>query len=465
MITKIAEAILQPHQQRVLDRLYADDAPHGIVAYHSTGSGKTLTALKALERALDTKDKRALMITPASLVTNVAKEQAKHGIKFPGKLDVMSYERASRNAEELAKTPYDMLIFDEAHRLRNADTSLVKHMKPIADNSRKMLMLTGTAGYNHPGDVTRLINIINPSENLPESNKDFEMNFVDSDAWKLKHTKRLGDILNRYVDVYETPQDSSDFPEVHRKIIHTEMSPEQAKLYRYLEKKLPAHLSKKLKENLPMSLQDSTNLNMFATGIRQASDSTAHHDTKLDPTLSTKLQAAVRSMAEHAKASPDFKGLAYSNYIDAGVKPYADMLRKRGIEPLVFTGGLSAKKKKELVDTYNAIDGKPKVLLVSSSGGEGLDLKGTRLLQVLEPHFNQAKIRQIEGRGARYKSHAHLPEDQRNLLIEQYHSTLPKTLWQKLTFRGPDTAIDDYLNNLSVRKQGIVDEMRGLIHG
>lgn len=48
MITKMADAILHDYQQRVLDRLREPDNS-GLIAWHSTGSGKTLTALKALQ--------------------------------------------------------------------------------------------------------------------------------------------------------------------------------------------------------------------------------------------------------------------------------------------------------------------------------------------------------------------------------------------------------------------------------
>lgn len=66
----------------------------------------------------------------------------------------------------------------------------------------------------------------------------------------------------------------------------------------------------------------------------------------------------------------------------------------------VFTGALTKEQKNQAVQRYNEDNGKPKVLLVSSSGGEGLDLKGTGLVQILEPHFNKSKIQQVVGRAA-----------------------------------------------------------------
>lgn len=457
------ELNLQPHQQRVVDRLSDGNAPHGLIAYHSTGSGKTATALAALARALKDKNSRGLMITPASLVTNVQKERDKHGIRLNGPLDVMSYERAVRRANELRNTHYDMVVLDEAHRLRNAGTKMSRELRPLLDKSDKVLMLTGTASYNHPADMLRLVNLLDKKVPAPKTNKEFERAYVDDVRWRLKNKQKLSDMLGKYVDFYETPKNSAEFPRISRRVVNVDMSPEQVKLYRYLEQKLPLHLRHKVRNNLPMSLQESTNLNVFATGIRQASDSVMHHDVNGDPFNSTKLRTAANSMAVAAKRTPGFRGVAYSNYIDAGLAPYARLLKRHGIRPYLFTGGLSAKERKRIIDDYNSPGKDPRVLLISSSGGEGLDLKNTQLLQVLEPHFNLSKIRQVEGRGARYKSHENLPPEQRRLLIEEYRSRFPKSWLQRAFGLRDDTAIDDYLAELAEKKQGITDEMRELL--
>ena len=452
---------LKDYQQRVIDKLYAPDSPHGLIAYHSTGSGKTFTALSAIGRALKDKDDRALWIAPASLTTNFEKERVKHGLQFPGTVDVYSYEKARNKADELAKNRYRLVVLDEAHKLRNAGAAVTRKLKPVIGNSDKVLMLTGTAGYNHPSDMMELISLVDRDAEVPRTKKDFVNQYVDEERWAIKNRKKLSKLLNRYVDVYETPKDSRDFPEIHRRVVNTAMSPRQVELYKYLEQKLPMHLRMKIRSNLPMTLQEATNLNAFATGIRQAADSISHHQTDADPMDSPKLQAAAENMLAAARRNRNFRGVAYSNFIDAGLLPYAEVLKKRGLKPIVFTGGLNAQQKKELVDEYNKPGGK-KVLLLSSSGSEGLDLKGTRLLQILEPHFNRSKIQQVEGRGARYHSHIDLPEDQRNITIEEYHSQLPRSFWQKL--RGKrDVAIDEYLSGLAGKKQKLTDEMRGLV--
>lgn len=457
MITKLADALLHDYQQRVLDKLDNPDLP-GLIAYHSTGSGKTLTALKALQAAHEREGKPVLFITPASLVENAKKELAQHNIPLTDKdLSVMSYERAMRRIDDLANNDYGMVAFDEAHKLRNSGTSRVQQLKRLINKADKSLLLTGTAGYNNPSDIGALAKLINPKLNVATTPGEFEQRHVNA-AGKLINADSLTKNLKPYVDIYERPKDSKDFPEVKRETIRVPMSDKQERLYKYLLQKLPAHLRLAVSRNLPTSAKDAANLNAFSTGIRMASDSTMRHDVSAKPEESTKLTLAAQRMADAAKAKR-FRGVAYSNYIDAGLNPYASLLRKKGIEPLVFTGGMSAKEKKALVDAYNSADDAAKVLLLSSSGGEGLDLKGTRLLQVLEPHFNQAKIDQVTGRGARYRSHADLPEEDRNLLIENYQATMPKHWYHKFGFK-PGMAIDEYLDASSKRKNALINDVK-----
>ena len=88
-------------------------------------------------------------------------------------------------------------------------------------------------------------------------------------------------------------------------------------------------------------------------------------------------------------------------------------------------------KKKKVVTDYN--QGKIDVLLLSSSGGEGLDLKNTRQIHIMEPHWNIAKINQVIGRGIRYKSHESLPKSQRLVNVYYWISEpeLPKKILSK----------------------------------
>ena len=461
-LLKQADTELLPHQQRVIDRLF-EKGRKGIIAQHSMGSGKTLTALRALEKYHNDTGKEGLFIVPASLQDNVLKEVAKHKIGYSP--SVLSYEKAVRELEELQNSKPGMVVFDESHRLRNSDTKRVRGLKTLIDNSDKTLLLTGTAGYNHPSDMLGLVHLLDEKIKSPKSQAEFENKYVKGlGTYKLtdRARKELAKPLKQYLDVYKTPTDTIDFPTTYSETIQIPMSDKQMRVYRLAENKLPLHLRHSVRSNLPLSLKESNDLNVFATGIRQASVGPMHHDITAHPEDSAKLMSALEHAKNFSQDIPGFRGVAYSNYIDAGLNPYNSLLQKSDIKPLLFTGALNKKQKKALIDEYNTQDDTKKMLLLSSSGAEGLDLKRTRLMQILEPHFNKAKIDQVVARGARYKSHADLPEMDRNMKVEYYQSTMPKKWYHKVFGLKPDSAIDGYLQNISENKQKLIDEMVNL---
>lgn len=72
---------------------------------------------------------------------------------------------------------------------------------------------------------------------------------------------------------------------------------------------------------------------------------------------------------------------------------------------------------------YN--EGATRVLLLSAAGGEGLDLKETDEVHVMEPHWNDPVVQQVIGRAVRFRSHA----DTRTVVrVLRYCSVLPRNL-------------------------------------
>ena len=126
----------------------------------------------------------------------------------------------------------------------------------------------------------------------------------------------------------------------------------------------------------------------------------------------------------------------------------------------LFTGAVNPKVRKQAVTDYN--QGKLKALLLSSAGGEGLDLKGTRQIQVLEPHWNEEKLKQVIGRAIRHGSHSHLKKEERNVKVQRYLAQPRPTTWQRITGQTPQ-GIDDYLYNMSRDKEKLNDQLTGLL--
>lgn len=472
---------LQKHQSRVSDAVGSGGSK---LALHSMGSGKTLTAADTIVVAQARNPAtRTLVITPASLVANFFKELDKHDVPVDRtKIEVLSYEKAANDIDRLLQQKHDLVIMDEAHRMRNADTKRFQTLEKALMAAESRLLMTGTGAYNKVSDLGTLVNLSSGEKVFPRNPRDFDNRYIErvkhepgflmklmgakpGETTRLKNKRELAEKLKGRVDYHDASEGQAHmFPSVHEEVTEVEMSPEQVKYYRTVTGDMPWILRKKIEMGMPLSKQESSDLNSFATGARQVSNSIAPYvkGDALDAGMkASKLVQAVIDLQARRAEDPNFKGIIYSNYLQAGIDPMQALLEEQGIEPGVFTGSLSKKEKNELVRKYNS--GESPVLLLSSSGGEGLDLKGTKMVQILEPHFNKSKIKQVVARSARYGSHLHLPDEERNVLVKHYAATRPKSTWNKLFGSKPGMTIDQYLMEHSDQKEALNERVIELL--
>jgi hypothetical protein len=65
-----------------------------------------------------------------------------------------------------------------------------------------------------------------------------------------------------------------------------------------------------------------------------------------------------------------------------------------------------------------------KIFMITSSGAEGINLRNTRFVHILEPYWHMVRIEQVVGRARRICSHQDLPEDMRTVKVFLYITTL-----------------------------------------
>jgi superfamily II DNA/RNA helicase len=199
-------------------------------------------------------------------------------------------------------------------------------------------------------------------------------------------------------------------------------------------------------------------------GARQAS-------TALQPfgehASTPKIRAVVNDIESGIKNDPNFKGVVYSDFLQGGLTPLAAKLKRRNISYGMFTGEQSDIERNQMVRDYNK--GKLKSLLISPAGGEGLDLKGSKYLGILNPSWNPAKTDQVIGRVARFKSHEHLPESERNVVVKQYLSEPRLGLLGKLKkLVKPSNhmiGVDEYVWNRSQEKKALNNQFTNALKG
>lgn len=461
---------LQPHQQRVVDRMKTQP---GLVVAHGMGSGKTLTAIAAAESI----GGDARVVVPAALQENFRKEIKKHQGKPDAQYSIDSLQRVGRQRKV---APSKTLIVDEAHRLREAGGQASKAI--AGAQAEKRMLLTGTPFYNHPHDISPLVNIAAGSRVLPGDRAGFEKEYIENIAERpgfiarnlrgveqgevksIKNKEKLRGLLQQWVDYHENTQEG--FPQRNDVTVETPMTERQQKLYGHLMGTAPAAIRYKIRKGLPPTKQEAANLNSFLGGVRQVSISPGGFDASLTPEQaaaeSGKLQEAAKRLQERIAKDPKHRAIVYSNFLESGIDPYSAELKRRGIAHGRFTGVEDKAIRDQQIRDYN--EGRLPVLMLSSAGGEGLDLKGTRQIQLLDPHFNKEKLEQVIARGIRYKSHEHLDPTQRNVDVEHYVSTMPEPgKVKKLFGKKREKGVDEYLRQLSSDKDRLNEQMRGLL--
>lgn len=456
---------LQEHQQRVIDKLKASG---GVLALHGMGSGKTLEYIAAH----DALGGNAEYVVPAPLQQNLQKEYLKHTGAPPENTRIRSYEKATRGDLDTS----GLVVFDEAHRGRNNGTGAAKLLRQ-AQKAPYRLLGTGTAIYNQPYDLANPLNAAAGANVVPNDPGEFKDTFVGTRLIKpglwnqmrglkpvwvptLKNKDKLVDAATGYVDVHQSGK-GPDFPARIDEEFDVPMSEKQHDLYRFHEGPIPWYLRAKIRSGLPMSKQESQELNAFQGALRQTSNTPRPYVENMTDEEENEHTPKIRKMVENLLAQrqkdKNFRGVVYSNYHTGGLHPYARALRNAGVEHSLFTGETPEKDRGRIINEYN--EGKKPVLLVSGAGTEGLDLKGTKLVQLMEPHWNNSRLDQAIARGVRFRSHAHLPENERQVRVQRYFSAFPKTIANRLRLTSPDKTVERYMYDMSNTKSELANQM------
>lgn len=440
---------LQPHQSEVVELLKHQPA---LLLYHGLGSGKTLSSIAATEGMSTT------AVVPAALRNNYLKELNKF-TDTPDARQVLSYDAATKNLPIS-----DALVLDEAHRIGNPATARSQAIIEQAAKFKKRLLLTGTPIRNNPSELSALLQVLDPATKIPTSQQGFDDNFLTEEKvsptiWErifkglkpgsVTKAKNLASLQKAFKGkVHYFAPDSEHFPKRVDSTVKVDMSPEHLDIYNTIINKANPVIAAKVKANFPLSKSEAKSLSAFLIGARIASNSPEAFG---GTSPSNKLLRSFQDFKDDLAKNPKHKAITYSNFIEGGIDPYAKLLDAAKLPYGRFTGGLTDKQRKEIVDDYNT--GRINNILLSGAGSEGLDLKGTRAIHILEPHWNDPRIEQTIGRGIRFKSHEHLTAAEREVQVRKYLSTIPATWMQRLRSKPGNTSVDEYLANLAAEKE------------
>lgn len=154
---------------------------------------------------------------------------------------VVNYESAWRLEKELLRFDADLIIADEAHKLKEARTAQSKAMHHLGDKARYKLLLTGTVITNKELDVFSQYRFLDPtvfgSSFYTFRNKYFDMVGYGNHIPRFRND-RADDFLQRMHSIaYRvTKEECLDLPKITEEIRNVALEPKARKMYAELEK-------------------------------------------------------------------------------------------------------------------------------------------------------------------------------------------------------------------------------------
>lgn len=246
----------------------------GVALLMEMGTGKTITSI-GIAGALYQfgKVKKILVVAPLSIL-GVWEEEFRKFAAFPYTLTVLkgpsskkaemlcavgkdglqivvvNYESAWRIEKDILAFDADLIIADEAHKLKEARTAQSKAMHHFGDKARYKLLLTGTVITNRELDVFSQYRYLNRKV-FGDSFYVFRNRYFDMVGYG-NHIPRfrnymLPDFLQRMHSIaYRvTKEECLDLPDITEEIRTVELEPKAMKIYKELQKESYTELGKK----------------------------------------------------------------------------------------------------------------------------------------------------------------------------------------------------------------------------
>lgn len=205
-----AKVDLNPHQ--IDAALFAFNSPlsQGVILADEVGLGKTIEAGIAIAQYWAEHKRNILLIVPASLRNQWLSEldekfyikslilesknfnaMQKQGVQNPfdqkSKVVVCSYNFAAQKQKEVSRVKWDLVIIDEAHRLRNVykpSNVVGNKLKAALKDSRKLL-LTATPLQNNLMELYGLVSIID--DRVFSDPKSFRQKYINVENEEIRN--------------------------------------------------------------------------------------------------------------------------------------------------------------------------------------------------------------------------------------------------------------------------------------
>jgi len=409
-----------PHQLRTVRKVLFETGGRAILA-DEVGLGKTVEAgLILREYYLRGQMESLLVLTPASLTHQWQEEL---GQKFELDLpviqsvqDVNKFDRFIISLD-LAKTSnfrsiigsrsWDMVIVDEAHKLKNSKTLNFQFVKGLT--SRYLLLLTATPIQNELLELFNLVHLIAPGS-LGTPNQ-FRKSYVHPVNKKLPQNERvLRQRLSRYMIRNCRLETHLKLPPrrvlmrrlnatKEEKIVYESLTQFIRESY-YMVSRVPQGLNQltlMLLQKLATSSPEALRLSI--EGILKKGELSGEMEDSfinlregcLKVDRAVKFVEVMRFITEEAQGD---KVIVFTQF-RATQQQLVKLLQKEGISTAEFHGEMNVNRKRKQVEKFRK---ESQILVSTDCGAEGWNLQFARILINFDLPWNPMKVEQRIGR-------------------------------------------------------------------
>merc|ERR1719464_1606179 len=299
-----------------------------------------------------------------------------------------SYELISIDAACLGSVQWEVLVVDEAHRLKNAQSKFFRILASYAINYK--MLLTGTPLQNNLEELFYLLNFLPPSKfnDLAEFHSTFE------DIAKEEQVRKLHELLGPHMlrrlkaDVLKNMPTKSEF------IVRTNLAPNQRKVYKFILTRNFEALNAKgggqhvSLLNVMMELKKCANHPYLLPGPAE--------EAPLAPNGLFEPSAMIKSCGKLVLLNKMLKKLQEQGHrvlifsqMTRMLDLLEDFLDGAGYKYERIDGGITGSLRQDAIDRFNAPGAKQLVFLLSTrAGGLGINLATADTVIIYDSDWN-----------------------------------------------------------------------------
>ena len=388
-----------PYQHKGV--LFAAKAGRCLIA-DEMGLGKTIQAIGVAELLKKERNiSKVLIICPTSLkyqweseINRFTESSVKviEGLKHKREIQylgeefykVVSYHTVLHDTGAINEADFDLVILDEAQRIKNWKTKIASAVKKI--QSTYCVVLTGTPLENKLEELYSIVQFIDPFC-LGAYHQFMHRYQVTNETGKVvgyQHLNEIGEILRDIVLRRTKKEVLSQLPERMDKTLFVPMTEKQMELheeYQYVVSRLVSKwqrlgfLNEKDRQNLMIHL----NMMRMVCDSSYIIDQKTRHDTKI---------AELMNILEQSSE----KVVIFSQW-ERMTRLVAQELDALGVKYESLHGGIPSKDRKALFDNFNT-DPECRIFLSTDAGSTGLNLQSASMLINLDIPWNPAVLEQ-----------------------------------------------------------------------